>query len=278
MRQKRGILSKTYLTAVLVIMYIPILLVIIYSFNQSRISSVWSGFSWHWYAELLRDRAMWSALWNSVFLGITASLAAAVIGSLAATGLSRAKLPGAGVLSYIAILPIMIPEIVLGMVSLAFFALLSLPFGMLTLVIAHTAMCIPYSFIMVKARLEGLDKSYVEAAKDLGAGEWRAFYDVTLPLIMPAVVSSILISFAMSFDDVIVSVFVTGVNTNTLPIRIYTQMKVGVTPKTNAMCTLLFAATIVLVLISVAVSRPREIKTKSRTQANGIANNNSKGD
>jgi spermidine/putrescine transport system permease protein len=264
MRRQRGILSKTYLAAVLLIMYIPIALVIVYSFNQNRISSMWSGFSWRWYAELFRDRAMWSALWNSVFLGVTASISAAVIGSLAATGLSRTKLPGAGVMSYIAILPIMIPEIVVGMVSLAFFALLSLPFGMLTLVIAHTAMCIPYSFIMVKARLEGIDKSYVEAAKDLGAGEWRAFYDITLPLIMPAVVSSILISFAMSFDDVIVSVFVTGVNTNTLPIRIYTQMKVGVTPKTNAMCTLLFAATIVLVLISTAVSRPRNPRAKSK--------------
>ena len=266
MRQKRGITSKTYLAAVLLIMYIPIALVIVYSFNQNRISSMWSGFSWRWYTELFKDRAMWSALWNSVFLGVTASIGAAIIGALAATGLSRAKLPGAAVMSYIGILPIMIPEIVLGMVSLAFFALLALPFGMLTLVIAHTAMCIPYSFIMVKARLEGIDKSYVEAAKDLGAGEWRAFYDITLPLIMPAVVSSILISFAMSFDDVIVSVFVTGVNTNTLPIRIYTQMKVGVTPKTNAMCTLLFAATIVLVLLSAAVSKPRKVRTESKAK------------
>jgi spermidine/putrescine transport system permease protein len=227
---------------------------------------MWSGFSWRWYAELFKDRAMWSALWNSVFLGVTASIGAAIIGSLAATGLNRAKLPGAGAISYIAILPIMIPEIVVGMVSLAFFALLALPFGMLTLVIAHTAMCIPYSFVMVKARLEGIEKGYVEAAKDLGAGEWRAFYDITLPLIMPAVVSSILISFAMSFDDVIVSVFVTGVNTNTLPIKIYTQMKVGVTPKTNAMCTLLFAATIVLVLLSAAVSRPRKVRVKSKAK------------
>jgi spermidine/putrescine transport system permease protein len=266
MKRKRGILSKTYLAAVLLIMYIPIALVIVYSFNQNRISSIWSGFSWRWYAELFKDRAMWSALWNSVFLGVTASMGAAIIGSLAATGLNRAQLPGAGVMSYVGILPIMIPEIVLGMVSLTFFALLALPFGMLTLVIAHTAMCIPYSFIMVRARLEGIDKSYVEAAKDLGAGEWRAFYDITLPLIMPAVVSSILISFAMSFDDVIVSVFVTGVNTNTLPIRIYTQMKVGVTPKTNAMCTLLFAATIVLVLLSAAVSRPRKVRAKPKAR------------
>ncbi|MDR2052270.1 MAG: ABC transporter permease [Treponema sp.] len=266
MKRKRGIPSKAYLAAVLLIMYIPIALVIVYSFNRNRISSMWSGFSWRWYAELFRDRAMWSSLWNSVFLGVTASVGAAVIGSLAATGLSRAKLPGAAVMSYIGILPIMIPEIVLGMVSLAFFALLALPFGMLTLVIAHTAMCIPYSFIMVKARLEGIDKGYVEAAKDLGAGEWRAFYDITLPLIMPAVVSSMLISFAMSFDDVIISVFVTGVNTNTLPIRIYTQMKVGVTPKTNAMCTLLFAATVVLVLLSAAVSRPRKFRAKSKAR------------
>ncbi|MDR0452970.1 MAG: ABC transporter permease [Treponema sp.] len=273
MRRKKGMLSKTYLAALLLIMYIPIALVIAYSFNQNRVSSVWSGFSWRWYAELFKDRAMWSALWNSVFLGVAASLSAAVIGALAATGLSRAKLPGAGVMSYIAVLPIMIPEIVVGMVSLAFFALLALPFGMLTLVIAHTAMCIPYSFIMVKARLEGIDKSYVEAAKDLGAGEWRAFYDITLPLIMPAVVSSILISFAMSFDDVIVSVFVTGVSTNTLPIRIYTQMKFGVTPKTNAMCTLLFAATVALVLISVAVSRPRNSTARpKKSHADSIAN------
>jgi spermidine/putrescine transport system permease protein len=265
-------LSKAYLALVLVIMYIPILLVIVYSFNQNRINAVWGGFSWRWYRELFRDRAMWSALWNSVFLGVSASLCAAIIGSLAAVGISRAKLPGAGVVSYIGILPIMIPEIVVGMVSLAFFAFLSLPFGMLTLVIAHTAMCVPYPFLMVKARLDGLDKSLVEAAKDLGAGEWRAFYDITLPLIMPAIVSGILISFAMSFDDVIVSIFVTGVNTNTLPIRIYTQMKVGVTPKTNAMCTLLFAATIALVLLSAAVSRSGNARAKARKHTNSIAN------
>jgi spermidine/putrescine transport system permease protein len=264
MKTKGGAAPRAYLGAVLIIMYIPILLVIVYSFNRSRISSVWGGFGWHWYAELFHDRGMWSALWNSVVLGLLASLAAAVIGSLAASGLSRARLPGAAIMGYMAILPIMIPEIVMGMVSLAFFAILSLPFGMLTLVIAHTAMCIPYSFLLVKARLQGLDRSYVEAARVLGAGEWRAFYDITLPLVMPAVISGILISFAMSFDDVIVSVFVTGVNTNTLPIRIYTQMKTGVTPKTNAMCTLLFAATIVLVLISTAVSRPRKARAKSR--------------
>jgi spermidine/putrescine transport system permease protein len=168
--------------------------------------------------------------------------------------MARAKIPGAKTIEFLAILPIITPEIIMGMVSLAFFALLSLPFGMLTLVIAHTCMCIPYVFLLVKARLEGLDKSLLEAARDLGAGEWRAFYDIILPLVMPAIVSGMLISFAMSFDDVIISIFVTGAHTSTLPIRIYTQLKVGVSPKINALCSLLFILTALLSICSAVIS------------------------
>jgi spermidine/putrescine transport system permease protein len=128
---------------------------------------------------------------------------------------------------------------------------------MLTLVLAHTCFCIPYVYLLVKARLAGLDKSFAEAARNLGANEWRAFRDITLPLVLPAVVSGILLSFAMSFDDVIVSVFVTGPHTNTLPIRIYSQMKTGVTPKTNALCTLVFAATVLVCILSMVAARIR---------------------
>ena len=259
--------QKCYLGFVLFLMYVPILLVIVYSFNASRISSVWSGFSLRWYIEMFRDRALFEALRNSLVLGVGSSFAAAAIGALAATGMGRARLPGGKALEFLAILPIMTPEIILAMVSLAFFSLLSLPFGMLTLMIAHTAMCIPYPYLLVKARLEGLDPSFVEAARVMGAGEWRAFYDVTLPLIMPAVVSGILISFAMSFDDVIISVFVTGVETNTLPVRIYTQMKFGVTPKINALCTLLFAATAALALLSASLAMPRRAGGKAKRAA-----------
>jgi spermidine/putrescine transport system permease protein len=237
-------------------MYVPILMVIIFSFNESRLSSLWSGFSLRWYAELFRDRALFDALRNSVILALTASLSAAVIGTLGAvgirrspSGLARQSLEG------LAILPIMIPEIILGMALLAFFAFLALPLGMLTLAIAHTTFCIPYVYMLVKARLAGLEKSYVEAAKDLGAGEGRAFFDITLPLILPAVASGMLIAFAMSFDDVIVSVFVTGPSANTLPIRIFTQLKTGVTPKTNALCALLFVITIALCLASAALGK-----------------------
>ncbi|MDR1899555.1 MAG: ABC transporter permease [Treponema sp.] len=258
---KRPRLFPCFIALVLVIMYLPIFLVIVYSFNQSRLSSVWSGFTLSWYVELFRDRAMFQALRNSLVLAVLSSLAAALLGTLGAFGVSgaggRSRPAGGGVMEYLSILPIMIPEIILGMVFLAFFALLGLPFGMFTLVIAHTAFCVPYPFLLVKARLAGLDKSCAEAARDLGAGAVRAFYDITLPAILPAVVSGMLISFAMSFDDVIISVFVTGVHTNTLPIRIYSQLKTGVSPKTNALCTLLFVATMILALTAAYLARPR---------------------
>ena len=149
----------------------------------------------------------------------------------------------------------MIPEIILGMVFMAFFSLIRLPYGMVTLVIGHTAFCIPYVFMLVKARLVGLDKSLAEAARDLGAGEVRVFFDITLPLITPAILSGMLLSFAMSMDDVIISIFVTGVNVNTLPIKIYSQIKFGVTPEINALCTLMLLATTLLVLLSDLIGR-----------------------
>ncbi|MDR1903402.1 MAG: ABC transporter permease [Treponema sp.] len=252
--KKRHILSKAYMSVILILMYVPIFMVIVYSFNESRISSVWRGFTFNWYDELWRDKSMWTSLRNSAVLALLSSFAAAVIGTLGASGTMRIRLAlktGMGIrmqriVEYLGILPIMIPEIILGMVFLAFFSLLGLPLGMLTLVIAHTAFCIPYVYLLVRARLAGLDKTYIEAARVLGAGGTRAFYDITLPLLMPAVISGMLLSFAMSFDDVIISVFVTGVNTNTLPIKIYSQLKTGVTPKTNALCTLLFAVTVAL--------------------------------
>ncbi|MDR2738444.1 MAG: ABC transporter permease [Treponema sp.] len=264
--RKQSFWKKGYVAGILILMYVPILMVIIYSFNAGRLNSSWSGFSLRWYGELFRDRAMFRALWNSLFLALASSFSAAVIGTLGAMGAWREWEPGrrslglrtGKILEYLSVLPIMIPEIILGMVLLAFFSLLALPLGMLTLVIAHTCFCIPYVYIVVKARLAGLDKSYVEAAKDLGAGEWRAFYDITLPLILPAIVSGMLIAFAMSFDDVIVSVFVTGPNTNTLPIRIFTQIKTGVTPKTNALCTLLFIITVMLCLASATLGASKK--------------------
>jgi spermidine/putrescine transport system permease protein len=174
----------------------------------------------------------------------------------------RTKIAAGKVMEYLSILPIMTPEIILGMTFLAFFSLLSIPFGMLTLVIAHTAFCVPYVYLLVRARLACLDKSYVEAARIMGASDMRAFYDITLPLVFPAIISGMLISFAMSFDDVIISVFVAGVHTNTLPMKIYSQIKTGVTPKTNAMCTLIFLLTVALCLAAAWLARPKTAKQR----------------
>ena len=152
-------------------------------------------------------------------------------------------------MEYVSLLPLMIPEIILGMVFLAFFSRLNLPFGMVTLLIGHTVFCIPYILMEVKARLVGMDKSLEEAAMDLGASPMRTFFDITLPLIMPAVFSGSLLAFAMSMDDVVISVFINGPRLSTLPIRVYTQMKTGVTPEINALCTLMLIASIVILFV-----------------------------
>ena len=250
-------LSYLYLAVIMVLLYLPIILVVVYSFNESKISSVWGGFSLKWYETLFRDKAMFEALKNSIVLALSSSLLAAVIGTLAAVGFAEIKPRSKGMIEYVSMLPIMIPEIILGMVFMTYFALLGLRFGMLTLILAHTAFCIPYNYMTVKARLVGMDKSLGEAARDLGAGEVRVFFDITLPLLAPAILSGTLLSFAMSFDDVIISLFVTGVNVNTLPIKIYTQMKTGVTPEINALCTLILGVTLILVFLSSVMNRSR---------------------
>ena len=256
--KNRTKLPNIYLGLILALMYVPIVLVIIYSFNESKISSVWDGFSLKWYVDLFKDESMFEALLNSIILGLSSSFAAAVIGTLGAVGSSKVELKGKGIVEYISTLPIMIPEIILGMVFMAFFSLIGLPFGMTTLIIAHTAFCIPYVFMMVKARLVGMDKSLEEAAQDLGASKIRTFFDIILPLIIPAIASGMLLSFAMSFDDVIISVFVTGVNSNTLPLKIYSQLKTGVTPKINALCTLMFFVTVLICSLSALLGREKK--------------------
>lgn len=258
--KNRTKLPNIYLAVIFVLMYLPILLVIIYSFNQSKISSVWDGFSLKWYRELFADKSMFTALINSIILAFSSSVLAAIIGTLGAIGMSKTNFKANGIIGYISTLPIMIPEIILGMVFLVFFSLIGIPFGMTSLILAHTTFCVPYVFMLVKARLVGLDKSYVEAARDLGASELRAFKDITIPLISPAILSGMLLSFAMSFDDVIISIFVTGASTNTLPIKIYTQLKTGVSPKINALCTLMFIATVLIVVLSNIIGKKSSVK------------------
>ena len=258
MRKKKLAPSTVYLAVLLAVMYLPIVVVVAYSFNESRTSVVWTGFTLDWYRAMLRNSALLESLRNSVVLGLLSAGAAGVIGTLGAVGMARVSWRSKGAVEYVSTLPIMIPEIILGMVFMAFFALIGLPFGMLTLVLGHTAFCIPYVFMMVKARLVGLDKSLGEAARDLGATEVRAFCDITLPLVLPAILSGMLLAFAMSLDDVVVSIFVTGAHTTTLPLRIYTQLKSGVTPEINALCTVMLVVTFLIILLSNLAGRHKK--------------------
>ena len=244
--------SPVYLTIVLILMYLPIVVVVLYSFNAnaSRYPSEFTGFSLQYYKALLKDtKGLLSALKNSLILaGISCGIAM-VIGTLGAVGLSMRKFRLLGAIETMAILPIMVPEIILGMAFLAVFTFAGLRFGMLTLVLAHVTFCTPYVFIIVKGRLAGMDASLVEAARDLGASPARAFFTITLPLILPGVLSGVMLAFAMSLDDFVISFFATGATTTTLPLKVYSSVKTGVSLQVNALCTLTLAAVAIVMAI-----------------------------
>lgn len=236
--KKNNWLSKLFVILVLLFNYLPIIVVVVYSFNASKYSN-WAGFSLQWYEKLFRNSQILRSLNNSLILAFSSCGLSILIGTAGAVGMARSRFRTQGLLENVSMIPMMMPEIILGMAYLAFFSIIRIPFGILTLIIAHTTFCIPYIFINVQSRLVGLDPAYVEAARDLGASPTRAFYDVTLPLITPAILSGALLTFAMSMDDVVISFFVTGTTSNTLPLQVYSMLKMGVTPEVNALCTLM---------------------------------------
>ena len=199
---------------------------------------------------LLRDGDIKKALLNSVILAFSACVFALIIGVSAALAMRGKKLFFDDFISNFVSLPIMIPEIILGMVFMAIFSYMNLPFGFVTMTIAHASFCVPYVFLIVRARLMGMDSSLEEAARDLGASELETFRDVTLPYILPGIASGLLLSFAMSFDDVVISIFTTGPSVNTLAVKIYTKMKTGITPEINALATVILVITVLIIFIS----------------------------
>lgn len=240
-----------YITLVLLFLYLPTLVVVLYSFNPSKNSGVMTGFTLDWYRQLFQNVEIGRTLINSLKLAAVSVSASAVIGTLGAVALARKHLRLQGFMEGLVTLPIMIPEIVLGMAFLAAFTFVGFQLGMVTLMLAHITFCIPYVFIIVKGRIAGLDIQLEEAARDLGASPVRVFFDITLPLVFPAVLAGMLLAFAMSFDDVIISFFVTGPGAQTLPLKVYSSLKVGVSPEINALCTV----TLGIVFLFVALSQ-----------------------
>ncbi len=249
MRKNRP-LHIIFMTLILIALYVPILIVVLYSFNPSKNSGMMTGFTVSWYVKLFKDAEIARTLANSLKIAAVSVSASAIIGTLGAVALARKHLRLQGFMEGMSTLPIMIPEIVLGMSFLVTFTFVGLSLGIFTMMLAHITFCIPYVFIIVKSRLLALDPQLEEAARDLGARPWRVFMDITMPLIFPAVLAGMLLAFAMSLDDVIISFFVTGPGAQTLPLRIYSSLKVGVTPEINAMCTVMLGVVFLFVAVS----------------------------
>ena len=261
LKQKKGqrIASMVPVCILLLFLYLPIAVAVIFSFNDSRSSTVWSGFSFRWYETLFSDSAMTEALFHSVVLALLSGLIASVVATAAALAFKKHRIPLAREVTGVSMIPIMIPDVILGMVFLAYFNSLHLPFGFLTLLIAHTAFCIPYCYLQISTCTAAMDPSPSDAARVLGAGPVRTFFEVTMPELLPGILSGLFISFAMSFDDVIISMFVTGSDFNTLPIRVYTQVKTGVTPEINALCSIMLLFALVCVLLSGLYRRKHKV-------------------
>lgn len=243
-KRRKSPWAPLYMTLVLILLYLPIVVVVLYSFNAntSRYPNEFTGFSLQFYRALFKDtKGLLGALKTSLVLAVSSCGISMVIGTLGAVGMARRKFRGQGAVETLSMLPIMVPEIILGMAFLAVFTAVGLRFGMGTLILAHVSFCTPYIFIIVKGRLAGMDPSLEEASRDLGASPARTFFEITLPLIMPGVLSGVMLAFAMSLDDFVISFFVTGATTMTLPLKIYSSVKTGVSLQVNALCTLILA-------------------------------------
>jgi spermidine/putrescine transport system permease protein len=228
-------------------LYIPLVIVVVYSFNDSRLNAEWVGFTLDWYRKLFHNQEMLSAAGNSLLIALVASAVSTALGTMAGVAMYRYRHK---LLSVLVLTPIAIPEILMGVSLLIFFVMLNLTLGLVSVALAHIAFCIGFVAIVVRARLAGMDESLTEAARDCGATPWQAFRYVTLPLIMPGVIAGALMAFTLSIDDFVITFFTAGAGTVTLPLQIYSMIKIAVTPEVNAVSTLLMLLTLALIVVA----------------------------
>lgn len=240
-----------------VFLYAPIISLIVFSFNESRLVTVWGGFSTRWYGELLRDRQILNAAWISLQVAFWSATLATIIGTLGAFVLTRfSRFTGRLLLTGMITAPLVMPEVITGLSLLLLFVSMELTLGwpagrgLTTIVIAHTTFCAAFVAVIAQSRLRQMDESLEEAARDLGAGPVRVFFDVTLPVIMPALVAGWLLAFTLSLDDLVIASFVSGPGASTLPMVIFSKVRLGVSPDVNALATIIIGIVLVAVLIA----------------------------
>ena len=260
---KPGLFLRTHALIVYLFLYAPIAILVLFSFNATSQTAVWQGFTLEWYRSLLDDSLILDAVRNSLVVGVATTAIATVLGTLVALALGRYAFRGREATKSLLYLPIIIPEIVIGAALVTFFGAAGLRLSLTTVVISHVVFSISYVAIVVRARLSGFDRSLEEAALDLGARPVQVFFRVTLPLILPGIVSGALLVFTVSIDDYVITSFVAGVGSTTLPLQIYSMLKVGVTPEVNAVSTLLLAVTVVLILVAQRLQQPPAERAES---------------
>ncbi len=252
-----NLLRLSYLIGVLFLLYLPIAVLVVNSFNASKYGIRWDGFTLKWYEKLFANESLMQAAGHSLLIAITAASIATIIGTLAAVALHRYQFKGKAILSSMVFISMLTPEIVLAIALLIIFILLGIQLGFWSLLLGHITFCLPFVIVAVYSRLKGFDMKMLEAARDLGATEGKVFIKIILPLALPAVAAGWLLSFTLSLDDVIVSAFVTGPGYEILPLKVYSMVRVGVSPEVNAISTVLLVFSLVLVIISQLLLREK---------------------
>lgn len=243
-------------------LYLPIVLLVIYSFNASRLVTVWGGFSTKWYASLFRNEQLLDAIWVTFRIGLISATIATVLGTLAAVALVRAgRFKGRTLFSGMIFAPLVMPEVILGLSLLLLFVSLGLPRGFWTVTVSHATVTMCYAAVVIQARLSAFDRQLEEAAHDLGCPPIKAFFTITLPNIAPAVAAAWMLAFTLSLDDLVIASFTSGPGSTTLPMRIYSQVRLGVSPEINAVSTLLIG------LVAIGVIAVYLFQTRKRREA-----------
>ncbi|RFC67059.1 MULTISPECIES: ABC transporter permease [Mesorhizobium] len=249
-------------------LYLPIVLLIIFSFNASKLVTVWGGFSTKWYVSLFQNEALMDAAWVTIRVGVLSATFATILGTMAALALTRyTRFRGRVLFSGMVFAPLVMPEVITGLSLLLLFVAIGLDRGFLTVTLAHITFTMCFVAVVVQSRLVTFDRSLEEAAMDLGATPVRTFFAVTLPVILPAIVSGWMLAFTLSLDDLVIASFASGPGATTLPMKIYSQVRLGVTPEINAACTLLIAIVTVGVIAASIVNKRREVQRKLDEQA-----------
>lgn len=236
-------------------LYLPLVILIIYSFNDNQRVGMWTGFSTRWYVELFQNEAILGALRTSLWVAFWSTVISTILGTLTALAMERFNFFGKVTYDAILYLPIIIPDIVMALSTLLFFVVIGIALSRYTILIAHVAFNIAFVAIVVRARLADMDNTLEEAAADLGANEWQTFRRITLPLLAPGIVAGALLAFTLSLDDFVITFFVAGPGSTTLPVQVYSMIRFGVTPEVNAISTLMFLGSTVLVIISLLAQR-----------------------